>query len=491
MPAWMRTRALLTTLSLFATAVGCADDDVDEVEVSAGDDGKADAASELTVRAGDTTVWVSRLLARRDVAGAATFVLRGRTSRNLTDGMGFIFDDPYGDFTVRSARTFELTWPVSTARGLMDGIDQFVRLGFVASRGRPDSVTARVVVRPRLESITGSSKIYLTAELTPVSSGGRVAYRLHASTTAALTSIEAAVGGVALSDVRIIDAHHAEIDLLADHVMASAGASGAAGDVIVTARFGGAPVRRQARLGLSLKKLGVTTGDAYEVWPARTCEAATAACLAALAAGTTDLGACGEYLAVQACPAQAGATVDDDAVQNALAVGIARVGTAAFRTDAAGLVGTDRVEQLVGGAEQTIEHRLEGLFGGRYPDVAARTVALTAAVDAAIDAVYARPFDIVEPHGPVAGNLAAMRQVAADALLAKLATFDFIHSEYARPLEELTRQFRARHVADVRALREAGQLEGRVFVGNWLDPHVEVTMNSATGAAVDVLIEID
>ena len=491
----MRSFALLAALALSLTAAGCATPEVEheEVEVPAeGGDGKADDGAELRVRAGDTTVWMTRVVARRDIGGAPTFVMRGRTSRNLTGGLGFILDDPYGDFAIRTARTFEVTWPVSTARGLIDGINQFVRLDFAPSSGRPASVTARVVVRPRLESITGSSKIYLTAELTPVASGGRVAYRLKVRTTAPMTALQASVGGVALSDLRTVDATHGEVDLLADHVLAAAGASGAAGKVVISATIGGAQVSKQALLGLSIKKLGVTTGDAYEVWPRPTCEASTRACLAALPAGTTDLGACGEYLEVQACAGQGGAIVDDAAFQAALALGHARVGTPAFRADAAGLVGSHRVEQLVGGAEQTIESHLEGLYGQRFPDVAARTAALAAAVDAAIDTVYAGPMDVVEPHPPLAGNLAALRHVAADALLRELAAFDFSHSEYHRPLDELTREFRARHVSDIRALREAGVLEqGRVFVTRWLDPYVEVTMDPATGAAVHVLIEID
>lgn len=482
------TVAVVVALSF---AAGCAEPaiEVEEVEVPEDDgEGKADLASELRVRAGETTVWMMRALVRRDVEGAPAFVLRGRTSRNLTGGFGFVEDDPYGDFAQPSARTFEVTWPVSTARGLIDGINQFVRLGFVPSSGRPDGLTARVVVRPRLEAIGGSSKIYLTAELTPVSVGGTVAYRIKARTTGTATAVTASAGGVALSGVRTVDATHAEIDLLPDHVFATAGTSGA---IVISATIGGATVTKTARLGLSVKKLGVTTGDAYELWPRPTCADETRACLAALPAGATDLGPCGEYLAVQACAGQGGAIVDDVAFQAALAAGVARVGSAAFRSDAAGLVGADRVEQLVGGAEQTIEGRLEALFGQRFADVPARTAALTAATDAAIDAVYARPLDVVEPHAPVPNDLAAMRQVAADALLAELARFDFVGSEYARPLEQLTRQFRARHVADIRAFREAGELDGRAFIGRWLDPYVEVVMDPATGAAVSVLVEID
>lgn len=487
-----RVRCFPVAVALVLSLAACTDAaiDVDEVEVPADDgEGKADLSSELRVRAGDTTVWVTRALGRRVVDGRPAYVLRGRTSRNLTGGFGFVIDDPYGDFAQPSARTFELSWPVSTARTLVDGVNQFVRLE--TANGRPASVTARVVVRPRLESISGSSKLYLTAELTPVSVGGTVAYRIAVKSTGTMTAIVAQAGGVALSGVRTLDATHAAVDLLPDHLFATAGVSGAAGVVTITATVGGATVTKTARLGLSVKKLGITTGDAYELWPRPVCEDETRACLASLPDGTTDLAACGEWLEVQACARAGGAVVDEAAFQAALAAGIARVGSAAFRSDASGLVGADRVEQLVGGAEQTIESHLQALFGRRYADVATRTAALTAATDAAIDAIYARPLDVIEPHAPAPDDLAAARQVAADALLAELATFDFVHSEYARPLEELTRTFRARHVADLRSFREAAELDGDVFIGRWLDPYVEVAIDPATGAATRVLIEID
>lgn len=482
----------MPVLAALALTAACVDPggELDEAEVSADDDGKADLAAELKVRVGETSVWVSRALERRDVGGAPSFVLRGRTSRNLVDGMAFIADDLYGDFAIRSPRTFEVAWQVSIARGLVDGVNQFVRLGFVRSSGRPDALATRVIVRPRLESVSGSSRIYLTAELTPVWVDGAVAYRIKGHATAAITGLQATIGGVALSGIRTTDPTHLEVDLLPAHVLAAAGTAGTAGQLVVTAQVGGAASTKQARLGLSVKKLGATTADAYETWPRPTCTDATRACLATIPTGSADLGRCGEYLEVQACVAQ-GPMVDEAAFTAALAEGRARVNTAAFRADAAALAGADRVEQLVGGAESTIEAQLERLFGRRYPTAAARTAALSAAIEAGIDAIYARPMDVLEPHAPRPGDLAAARQVAADALLAELGRFDFEHSAYARPLVELTRAFRARHVESIRTFRTTAVLESNTFAGNWLDPYVEVTIDPATGAATRVFIEID
>lgn len=480
---------LVAALVLGSLAAGCAepDGDIDEVEVAADDDGKADAASELKVRAGDTSVWITKALVRR----GNDVVMRGRTSRNLDSGTGFIADDLFGDFAIRGPRTFEVSWPISQTRTLVDGVNQFVRLGFVHSNGRPDNLHARVIVRPRLEAISGSSKVYLTAELTPIAVGGRLVFRLKARTTGTASEVRVDAGGTAVADVRLADPTHVDIDLAPEHVLALVGTAGAPGLVTITARIdGGAPVTKTARLGYAVKKLGLTAGDAYETWPSFECAADVRACLEALPAGTVDVSSCGDYHETQACPAT-GAIVDDVAFVAALQEGQARVATAAFRADAAGLAGLDRVEQLQGGAEQVIESRLEGLYGRRYPTVALRTAALTAAVDGAIDTVYARPMDLVDAHEPVAGNLAAMRQVAADALLVELAQFDFAGSAYARPLEELTRTFRAQHVASIRAFRETVALDGATFAGRWLDPYVEVQMDVSTGRALHVLIEID
>ena len=76
-----------------------------------------------------------------------------------------------------------------------------------------------------------------------------------------------------------------------------------AGDVAQRAfRPGGGLLKQRAHLGLAIKVLGLTTGDAYEVFPPPTCTAETQACLAALPATATDLSSCGEAVLVRACP---------------------------------------------------------------------------------------------------------------------------------------------------------------------------------------------
>src|SRR3954468_5589680 len=113
----MRTAAALVLL------VACTAPVTDDVDMAA--DGAADAA-DPSVRAGDTTLSVGRDVTRR----GDTFVLRGKTSRNITGGMGFVIDDPYGVFTQVSPRVFELSWSTTDVRSLADGVDQLIGLDF-------------------------------------------------------------------------------------------------------------------------------------------------------------------------------------------------------------------------------------------------------------------------------------------------------------------------------------------------------------------------
>lgn len=495
---WLAVRLFGCVVGCLFVVAACAeggDSLVDEAEVSPELDGKADATTELSVRAGETTLWVTKHVTRREGGpNGAEYVLRARTSRTLVDGRGFIFDDVYGDFAQQSPRVFELTWPVSTARTLVDGVDQFIGMSFVHSSSRPDHLTARVVVRPRLLTFTGSSKIYLTAELTPVVFGGTVVYRISGRTYGANTGVRALIDNVELHDVRSIDNERFQIDLQPDQAFALT----EGGDLQVIADFTTGGVDKRATLGLALKKLGMTTGDAEVVWPRAGCTTTTRSCLLALPSGALDLGSCGEAIKVNACAGQIGVFVDDVAFTAALDTADMRLATAASHADAVGLVGSDKANEWLFNAKQTVEGELQKQFGRWYLSPTARTTALAAAVETGLDVSYARPLDLVEPHAPIVGDDAAMRHVVADAVLGELASMDFLHTEFARTLEDLTHQFRAMHVADIKRFRETvqpepypGQPTWDVYIDRWLGCHTEVAIERTTGVIKSVLVEID
>lgn len=297
MTTTLRSLFIGAALTLMVAQPACTDGDgtFDEVEVGGEVDGKADAASELRVRAGDTTVWMAATLVRRVGDQGPEYALRGRTSRDLLGGNAYVFDDVYGEFGLRGPRSFDIRWVIrSNAAPLMQGWQQYASLDFAHSATRPDHLTARTIVRPRLDAFTGATSIYLVAELTPVVVDGRIVYRITGRSSRAITSVTAARPGAPLI-ARAVDANRFVVDLTQADADAIAGVAGA--DLTIT--IDGAVKR--AHLGLAIKVLGLTTGDAYEVFPPPTCTAETQACLAALPPAATDLSSCGEAVLVRAC----------------------------------------------------------------------------------------------------------------------------------------------------------------------------------------------
>jgi hypothetical protein len=495
----MRRLACLALTALLIAPACAVSGELDTDEVEAGEDGKTDDATELYLRAGDTSLWMNRLLVRRDTEQGPALIMRGRTSRNLTDGRGFIYDDVFGEFSIRSARTFEVAFPISSSRGLTDGVQQFVQLGFVPSASRPDHLTARAIVRPRLASFTGSSKLYVTAELTPIVYGGRTVYRIKGhttGTTAAATEIRARIGDLALSGARILpDGKSFELDLLQDDALSIMGTTT---DLVVDVDLPTGTVTKRMRLGAAIKKLGLTAGDVEAVWPPLTCEAETLACLSGMPNGSIDLAACGEAVEVRQCTGQIGVFVDDVAFGATLHDAEVLLATPAWRADGVGLVGADRVEEFLYVAQQVVESRLERMVGEWYLSAAARDAALHDAMVGGLDAATARPLDYFEPRSPAPGDLAATRALVADAVLAHVGAMDLVETEWARPMEELVHDYRAQHVASIRHFREdvvaepwPSHPEWNLYVGDWLGAYIEVTELKATGEIVSVYLEID
>jgi hypothetical protein len=485
------SRSLLFSLLLAA----CAGDvgSYDEVEIGDEDPAHADGSSELRVRASDTSLWVRTHLARESRDGVDTFVLRGRASRNIEDGRGYVFDDVYGQFARTAPRSFELAWTAGESRSMLHGVDQFIGVTFAPSASRPQSLTARVVVRPRLTGYSGSG-LYLVYSVRAVVSGGRVVYRVQGHANHAITSLSADAAGVDIPDYRI-DGDEFTVDLLEDHVLALASTRGQLSLHATLAN--GSNVVKRASLVLAVSKLGLTSEDAYETWPPPSCTDEVRACIAAVPAGSTDLGHCGYAVDVLQCSGRVGVTVDDVAIVAALEALGERLATSEARADAEALVGADRADAWLEGANANAQHHLEQQYGRVYPDAASRDAALRAAAEEGIDAAYATPLDLVEPFAPIPGDAERARHVAADALLAHLAEQDFASTELGRPLIELARVFRARHVESLRAFRTSIDPvnglapDSDAYVGDWIGLYTEVELDRATQAVTRVLVEID
>jgi hypothetical protein len=474
-------RLLLVLLSCAAPA--CAIDDAPATdEVTAPDDlDKADAAAELRVRAADTTLWAQPIVARR----GDTFYVHARTSRDLAgDGTGFVFDDPYGAYAQVAPRTFEVAYDADELGPLADGVDLFV--GFAVAGH--DHLTARAVVRPRLVDASGSSRLAFTATVTPIVVDGTTVFRVRGRATGAVTAIAASAGTATQ-----IDATHVTIDLSRAELVALAGT---AATLDVTATVDGATVTRRAHVAMAIASLGLTSGDAYARWPAPTCTAALRSCLAALPPGALDASPCGDAVTTRACEGQVGAVVDGPAITQAMAATDARLADPAFASDAAALAGADHAAALATALRARVQDAVNARSNRWYLSTATRDARLAAAVDATFDRAYARPLELVPAHAPIAGDADRTRDVAADALLAYLATQDYTNTDFGRSYDQLTKDFRAQHVADLRDLRtppddidpEPGVA---IYLGSWLGTHVEVTIDTATGNATHVLVELD
>ncbi|MBK9031337.1 MAG: hypothetical protein IPL61_08365 [Myxococcales bacterium] len=483
------TAVVIIALSLAACVEDDAAVDLDEVDAP-DDDGKADVATELSVRVGETRVTVDRALARK----GNNFVMHGRTSRNLDGIQAYVFDDIFGEWAQPSPRVFEISYGLTWSGPLFDGTNLFLGLGFVPSAGRADHVTARLIVLPRLGATSGSSSLAFTAELTPIVVAGQTVYRMQGRATKPLTAIAATAGGTTTT-ATLVDPTHYTLDLSREQVVANAGVAGT--PIVVTAQAATGALVRRAALGLAVKKLGATTGDAYATWPVPTCTAVTRTCLVGLPAGALDLARCGDAGTVRACAREVGVFVDGATVAAAEAAVDARLADpAGFGADAIGLVGADHAGLLTAATRATAVAAIDREGGRWYLSAATRAAVLTGVVDRAVDAAYARPLALVPAHPPAPGDAAATRQVVADAVLGYLATQDFVHTELGRSLDELTVALRAQHVADLRGFRDGpsdvvADGPSDVYLGRWLGLYTEVAIDRATGAPGRVLVEID
>lgn len=474
----------LMLFSALATACAADDpgsfDDTDDVDAPEDDAGKADAASELSVRAGDTTLWVNRTLEKRGDA----WILRGRTSRTLTGGFSFVFDDPFGDWSQKSARVFEVRYDIQSGRTVPDGVNLFSSLSFVHSASRPDSLTSRVVVRPRVSSVTGPSSLALTAELTPVLVAGHTVYRLKGRSTKSIASVTATTGTTTL-----VDANHFTVDLDFDQLQSL-------GELAVTAQLPAGPATLRASIGMSVKKLGLTSKDIEVVYPVPTCTSSLTSCLAALPDGALDTSSCGEAIEVRSCQGQLGVAIDAAALAQARTASDTKL--VQLATDAVGLVGAARAADLTNTVRNVIAGRLDAEAGAWLLSATARTKVLATATEVPLDEAYAFPLYFVDGLEPAPGDVAATRQVAADAILGYLKTTDYEHSELGRSYLALTKELRAQHVASLKNFREHAELvtfpsmpNVEYYVGDWIGTHTEVTVDRTTGAPTGVLVELD
>lgn len=471
----MRRWIIGSLCSIWVACGGAPDAVVDEIDP---------VTSELRAREAQTTVWIQPVIGRQlEADGATRFLLSGRASRNVQDGLGFVLDDPYGELRLLSARRFALAFGTSEMTNLVVGVPEFLRLSF---SGGASTLFARLLTGPRLLSQPGSG-LYFDGQPQPHLVDGRAVVRVSGHADRNLSRVEANFEGQNVT-AQLVDPRHFVVDLTVDQFVALAGSRVR---LNITGTAARSTVRRSALLDLVVRSLDLTTGDPYEVWPSATCQDQVRACLGALPAGSGDTSSCGSFLEVRACPS--GVRIDQAAVDAARARNAPALQV--LRADAVALVGP-RAEALSTSVEADVEQVFLLEWGRGFSSAAERDLYLDQRIAEVLDLAYARPLDHVAAVSPLPGSSENARQLAADTLLLHLASLDLTQSEWGRPLSVLTRQFRARHLATLRELREVGPLAQEseaewLFMVDWLDALVEINVDRRTGASTRILFEID
>jgi hypothetical protein len=280
----MITMRGFTMVAALAVAAGCAAAADGQVE-------HTDAAeSPATVQHGTFGVTVhtwAELSAGDDV----TFT--GRASRNLREVFSFVPDDAFGtaeadrrDFRLTLARGHE-------ANTLLSGLPILLRVQ--PQSGTPDTFFVQVVGAPRVRRGSGSSQVFVAADVVPVylvdSAGAKLAYRATTTAPAAATGVTFQVGSATLSAVRTASGW--SVDFTYEQLTAALRLP-----LVVTATAPGRSYAKTVELGVTLRSLDITTEDPYDHWPRQACGEAAHACVAA---DPVDLGGCGRYREVQAC----------------------------------------------------------------------------------------------------------------------------------------------------------------------------------------------
>ncbi|MDX2088706.1 MAG: hypothetical protein SFX73_12695 [Kofleriaceae bacterium] len=277
----MKALAWIAVLAL-AGCAGAGDDATDEIEIDI--DGKADA--ELRVRVDGLTVWIDPGVTRS--TGARPWRLHGRTSRNLAHALAFIPDDAFGEIAVSSPRTFDISLDDRELDTLASGLPLFVSL----SPTDGTSATAAIWLAPRVGDFTGTWRLRIDTTVTPRWIGGGVVYRGGArSEPGWFLSAESASAPQVFAEAN----DRYRLDWSASTFLA-----GAHTPFSFHVQRAADVADKQARPQFAVRRLGVTRGDAYDVWP-RTCGATVRACSDALPAGSIDASSCGTYLQVADC----------------------------------------------------------------------------------------------------------------------------------------------------------------------------------------------
>ncbi len=288
--------ASLCFLSLFALHCGAPIETSDVGELPVGDD-KADSAA-LSRKVGNLTVTLDASATFVEVnATVHLYRLRGTTSKNVDSVFAFVPDDAFAEARTTGKRSFEiLVRQGHELNTLLSGLPLFVSVDPASG----PSATIAVWLAPRYVGFAGTSSIRLDAAIKPIWAGGDVIYRAGAQLKNGYTHLQAStdddinpyISRATGNDFRV-DLTYRELELAADPPEAPI--------FFHAYKPDGTSANKTARIGVSVSRFEITSGDAYDVWP-NDCVTKVGSCIKKeLGKQNLDLATCGSYRQVLAC----------------------------------------------------------------------------------------------------------------------------------------------------------------------------------------------
>lgn len=302
--------AFLASLALLAPALGCLATDGEPpsgpttVFVGEDSDGKRDTTQgdrsatvqgfTLTMNA-HATVGVS--------GGAQLVTIKGTASRNLTSVFSYVPDDAFGEAVLTGSRTFVIRLDEPhEINTLLSGTPILVSID--TASGTPNHFDAAVTLGARFARFEGTTRIVVDPVIRPIyvnDPADPLRYRGRFTTTSthANPEVTAADAGDPVVTQRgpletTFDWQFAPFSLAYDPPT---------DPLTFRATFFNAPPAistKRAGIDLKVVRLGLTTDDPYEAFPAPSCTEAVATCMLA-DPDAEDFAACGDYRDVRAC----------------------------------------------------------------------------------------------------------------------------------------------------------------------------------------------
>ncbi len=258
--------------------------------------------SELKVRANLLTVWVDAVALPATDNGKQIVRITGRASRNLKSAFSYVPDDAYAKARVTKKRGFEV---VLETRGeqnaLLSGASIFLSL-VPSTATKKESYTARIALEPRFGRYEGSSKIFVQDAIKPIYYRDNVTnlrYRGNAALDGYTASFDAYANDEGDPVVTKVSSQRYQFDWTFTSLMIAADPPKDA--VHFLAMVNGFTYAKSAGIDLAVSSIGLTSADAYDVWPSPQCEKAVKTCVKGKPASTIDYGECGTYGQVAVC----------------------------------------------------------------------------------------------------------------------------------------------------------------------------------------------